>query len=244
MIYLIDDNQNNQRLSNYNITFIEEGAFDEYLISIDKLEIGSSFSSTSHLDFLKNADCILLHTTTEDFLPGKGFIPGSKTNVLKIKEIISQEGELIPIVLFSNSMGETEYNSDKNPNYISSIKKNLFYERLFDFLENYKNSGIVDLRIIAWGSNFACKEVSRLAIEILSAFESKDNSDRLKLSDLSPIIKSFKTFLELSFSNSKVNEILNDIEDNPIRIKEFKDKIKHITECYAKYGKNTCNWKQ
>ena len=35
-----------------------------------------------HLDFLKTADCILLHTTTEDYNKEKGFISGSKTNVI------------------------------------------------------------------------------------------------------------------------------------------------------------------
>ena len=67
MIYLIDDNQSNQRLNNYNLTFVEDGVFNGYLESIEELEVGKSFSDTSHLDFLKTADCILLHSTTEDF---------------------------------------------------------------------------------------------------------------------------------------------------------------------------------
>ena len=89
MIYLIDDNQNNQRFNNYNITFIEDGVFNGYLKSMEKIEVWKNFSDTSHLDFLKTADCILLHNTTEDYDTEQGFMSGSKTNVLKIKEFIS-----------------------------------------------------------------------------------------------------------------------------------------------------------
>lgn len=242
MIYLIDDNQNNQRLNNYNITFIEDGVFERYLTSIEKLERRKSFSDTSNLDFLKTADCILLHSTTEDYDKVTGFIPGSKTNVLKIKELISQEGEQIPLVLFSNSMGEAEFDIERNLKYISSIKKNLLYERLFDFLDHYKNIGGVELRIIAWGKNFASREISKLTIEILNSIELKDNSEDLKLSDLSQNINSFKSFVELSLPKNDADEILNEIEDHPIRIQDFRRKINRIKESYEKYGKNIYTW--
>ena len=243
MIYLIDDNQNNQRFNNYNITFIEDGVFDGNLKSIEKLEVGKSFSDTSHLDFLKTADCIILHNTTEDYEKDKGFLSGSKTNVLKIKELISMEGEKIPLVLFSNSMDEAVFDSENNLNYISAIKKNLLYERLFDFLDHYKNTGNVELRIIAWGKNFANKEISKLAIEILNSLELKGDSEDLKLSDLSGIINSFKRFVELSFPKDDFDEVLNEIEYNPIKIKDFKKKINQITESFNKYGKNIYTWK-
>jgi hypothetical protein len=243
MIYLIDDNQNNQRIKNYNITFVENGVFDEYLKSIEKLKVGKSFSDTSHLDFLKRADCILLHSTTEDYDKDKGFLPGSKTNVLKIKELISQEGELIPLVLFSNSMGEAEFDFEWNSFYISSINKNLLYERLFDFLNHYKNMGKVELRILALGENFGSIEVAKLVFEILNSVELKTKSEDLKLSDLKKILKSFKSFLDLTFPKNDSNEILNDIEVNPMKIRDFRKKINQIKESYNKYGKNIYTWK-
>ena len=242
MIYLIDDNQNNQRLKNNKITFVDEGYFDGYLKSIEKIEITKSFSDISHLDFLKTADCILLHSTTEDYDENKGFLSGSRFNALKIKELISQEGEKIPLVLFSNSMGEAEFDFEDNPNYISSVKKNLFYERLFDFLDYYKNTGKVEMRIIAWGKNFVSNEISKLVIEMLKAFDFKENSESLKLTDLSSIIKSFKSFVELSLPKNDINEILNELEDNPITIQDFKKKINQITESFIKYGKNIHSW--
>lgn len=242
MIYLIDDNQYNQRLNNYNITFVEDNIFENYLTSIQKIERRDNIADISHLEFLQNADCILLHATIEDFDSNKGFLPKSMTNAINIRELISNEGENIPLVLFSNRMGEANFNFKKNPNYISSIKKNLFYERLFDFLEHYKNTGNVELRIIAWGKNFACKEISKLAIKILNSLELKDNSNELKLSDLSKVLMSFKSFIELSLPDKDIEEILNQIEDNPIKIKDFKRKVNQIIESYTKHGKNIHPW--
>jgi hypothetical protein len=243
MIYLIDDNQNNQRLHNYNTTFIEDGIFNGYLKSIEKIKVGNSLSDTSHLELLKSADCILLHTTTEDYDLEKGFLSGSKTNVLKIKELISEEGDKIPLVLFSNSMGEPEFDLESSSTYIRSIKKNLFYERLYDFLDYYKNNGIVELRILAWGKNFATKEVSKFAIDILNVIELKKSNDFITISDLSKAINSFKSFVELALANEGIVQILNDIEDNPIEVKYFKRKINQILESYDKYGKNIYTWK-
>jgi hypothetical protein len=243
MVYLIDDNQNNQRFNNYNITYVEEDYFNGYLKSIEKIGAGKSFSDTSHLNFLKTADCIILHATTEDYDKDKGFLSGSKNNVLKIKELISQEGELIPLVIFSNAMDEAEFDIENNFNYISAIKKNLLYERLFDFLEYYKNTGKIELRILAWGKNFLSKEITKLSIEILNSIEYKEKSEELKLSDLSKIINSFKSFIELSLPKNHINEILNEIEDNPIKIQDFRKKINLIKESFDKYGKNIYTWK-
>jgi len=243
MIYLIDDNQNDQRLINYNVTFVEEGVFGKYLTSIQKIEKLNSSSDLSHLDFLKNADCILLHATTEDYENDKGFLPSSVTNVIKIKELISKEGEIIPLVLFSNSMNEADFSFENNPSYIRAIKKNLFYERLFDFMEYYKNTSKVELRIIAWGKNFVIKEASQLAIEILRALELKSNTDKLLLTDLSQVLNSFKMFMYLALPEIDINELLNQIEDEPIKILDFKRKINQITESFTKHGKNIHPWK-
>jgi hypothetical protein len=242
MIYLIDDNQNNQRFNNYNITFVENGDFEGYLKSIEKLNIGKSFSDTSHLDFLQTAECILLHTSAEDYDNNKGYLSGSKTNVLKIKELISQEGEQIPLVLFSNGTTETEFDFNNNSNYISAINKNLFYEHLWDFLDYYKNTKKIELRILAFGKNFTYKEISKLANEIFNGIDVKDNSEYLELSDLSKITNSFKPFIELSFPKNDINEIFNDIEDNPITIRNFKKIINKTTESYIKYGRNIYFW--
>jgi hypothetical protein len=99
------------------------------------------------------------------------------------------------------------------------------------------------LRIIAWGKYFTSKEISKLAFEMLNSVELKKNSEDLKLSDLSKIITSFKSFLELSKTKNDFDEILNDIEDNPMKIQDFKKKINQTIESYLQYGKNIYPWK-
>lgn len=242
MIYLIDDNQNDQRRSNYNITFTDDNTFEGYLTTITQLKKSNDFADISHLEFLKNADCILIHSTTEDFDEKKGFVSGSTSNVLKIKELISKYGEKIPLVLFSNSMSRTEYVFENNPNYISAIKKNLLYENLLEFLKHYKSTGIVDLRIIVGGKRFVRKTITNLALEIMHSIELKNDSADLKLYDLSEMLPSIKFFFELSYPEKNVSEIFDDLEDNSMKIKDFKNKIKKITESFTKYGQNIYPW--
>jgi hypothetical protein len=242
MIYLVDDNQHNQREKHYNINFLEDIDNRRYITSIEKIERPSSLSDISHIKHLENASCILLHTTTEDYDKEKGFLSGSTTNSTLIKEVICQEGDKIPLVLFSNSMGEAVFDFDENPNYISSIKKNLFYERLFDFLEYYKSTGKIEMRIIAWGKNFISKEISNLAFKILSSIEQKAKNETLYISDLSNVLNFFGLFIEKALPQMNINEILIALEDNPIKIQDFKRKVNQITESYSKYGKNIYSW--
>jgi hypothetical protein len=242
MIYLIDDNKNNQR-ERLGKSFVDEDFFKGYLTSIEKLEKQARADDVSHLAFLKGAKCILLHATTEDYDKEKeSFLEGSRINAINIKELISQEGDLIPLVVFSNGMDELVYSPDKTPNYISAINKNIFYERLWDFVEHYKNSGEIELRILAWGKNFRAKEVSKLATDLLDFLAFTNGNEILKIAYSSEDQLIFKAFFEQSFPNNW-QDILNDLENNPITISEFRNKINVITESFLKYGKNICTWK-
>lgn len=243
MIYLIDDNQNNQRFENYNISFIDDNTYAECLKSIEKLEIRKNLNDVSHLSFLEDAACILLHSTTEDYDNKMGYIPGSTTNVLKIKELISVDGEKIPLVMFSNSLGNNEYRFQNSIRYISSIKKNIFYENLLFFLDHYKATGEVELRIIVGGKNYISKDILALAIEILDSIKFKDNSEELRMTDLSNVLTSFRTFVKLSFPTSDIDHFFSELEDDFIKINDFKKKINLITESFTKYGRNIYNWK-
>ena len=139
-------------------------------------------------------------------------------------------------------MGEAVYDFENNPKYIPSIKKNLLYERLYDFLEHYKNTENIELRILAWGKNFKSKEISKLLLKIISSIDTIDNTEILELSDLSNSLQYFRTLMERSFPKEDFNEILIKIEDEPITIYEFKKKLNQITESFIKYGKNIYSW--
>jgi hypothetical protein len=243
MIYLIDDNQNNLRQKNYNLTFIEEGVFSGYLTSIEKLEKGKSFTDISHLEFLRSANCILLHSTTEDFDLDKGFISGSNNNVIKIKELISQEGEIIPLVLFSNSMGDPQIDNDSNPKYIRQIKKNLFYERLYDFLNHYKLTGEINLKIISLGKNYLVTEVSKFIRDILELIDKKDNKEIVSISDLSSRFHEIEALQKLVWQEATFDQIIEEIKNCQIDVSELRNKLNKVKSSYLKYGKNIYPWK-
>lgn len=243
MIYLIDDNQNNQRLNEYQISFIEENVYSDYLTNIEKLEKLGGASDISHLNFLtKNAKCILLHSTIEDVDLKGNYIEGATTNSIKIKEVISDDGKKIPLVLFSNRMEQlADFDYDANPNFIRSIKKNVFYMRLWNFVENYKTTGEIELRIIAYGKNFLASETRKLANSLLEPIALKSSNTLLKLTDIKNQ-RSFKIFISDSFPSLNWKEVLFDLEDNPITIEQFRSKIDKVTESINKYGKNIYSW--
>jgi hypothetical protein len=242
MIYLIDDNQNNQR-ERLGINFVEEGVFNAHLTSIEKLEKRTA-NDISHLLFLKAARCILLHTSTEDYDSEKGaFVSGSQSNVRKIKEDIADYGEAVPLVLFSNGMDEPVYFPDLNPNYISAIKKNIFYDHLRDFVEHYKNTKKIELRILAWGKNYRAKEVSALAYILLNTIAFRNETDKFEVAQLSDKQHILKSFIEISLPNTNYADILNDFWENPISINNLRNKITIITESFWEHGENIYSWK-
>lgn len=242
MIYLIDDNQNRHR-ENIGIDFIDKGVFADVLTSVEKIE-KRALSDLSHLDFLNDADCILLHYTTEDYdFENNLFISGSRTNAVKIVESIAEEGDKIPLVLFSNGMGEAVVNNDNNVTYIREINKNVFYSRLYDFVEHYKNRGSIELRILAWGKNFQSKEVSSLANLLLGLLTHCKADDLFDITLFANRQKEFQRFIELSLVQDDISAIWKSLKNNPITVNELRNKINLINESFLKYGKNIYPWK-
>jgi hypothetical protein len=242
MIYLIDDNQNNQRIDVYKISFIEDGLFSKSLIAIDKIPKSGGAKDIHHLTFLNNAACVLIHSTTEDTNESGDFISGSNSNVIKIIEEIAAEGSKIPLVLFSNKMDEiATYDYNINPNYISAIKKNKFYERLYDFVEHYQINKDIELRIIAYGKNFISQEVTALAQELLKPIAFENDFTVLKLNHIAGI-NIFRKFIEMADLQISFDDVLYSLEDSPITIQDYRDRINLITESFTKYGRNIHHW--
>lgn len=241
MIYLIDDNQNNQR-ERLGINFVKEGVFNGYLTSIEKLDKRLSANDLTHLAFLKDAKCILLHASFEDYNNEKSmFLSGSQSNFRKIRDEIADFGDLIPLVLFSGGdVGELQY---VNPRYISKIDKNVLYTNLWNFVEYYKQSGEIELRILSGGKNFQAKEISTLATKLLETLAFEKGTDIFNVANLSDEMPAFKTFLTFAYPDTDGADLLGDLESNPITINDFRNKINAITESFLNYGKNIRPWK-
>ena len=161
-IILIDDNQSNLR-ERYSASFIDNGEYDDLLVHKEKLNDNSDFT------FLKDAACILLHDSLDDFVEGQ-FISGGRKARKTIKNIM--EGSDIPYVIFSDGHSII---GDWNPserNVVRSIKKSEFYRNLKGFLDAYRESSHIDLRLIAYGSDYEKRELVVLLQKVFDELKS------------------------------------------------------------------------
>jgi hypothetical protein len=231
MIYLIDDNQGNQQVDKFGIQYINEGLFSDFLVSIERLE------KNVDLSFVKNAECILLHTTTEDIVNGN-FKQGSVSNATKIIKEISDNGEKIPLVLFSEQMSEIAIMP--NQNYIRAIKKSTFYSNLFDFLSLFKESKELEFKILANGKNFRSIEISSYLRILTENLEFRNANDLIKLKDIN--LKVFNLLIEMSSINCTFEKLIEDLEDSPVTVQKFRENLAYINQSFTNYGKNIYGW--
>lgn len=241
MIYLIDDNQNNHR-ENMGIDYIRDGVFADIITSVEKIE-KRSLSDLSNLDFLRDADCILLHYSTEDYdFENKTFVSGSRTNAIKIIEYISQEGDEIPLVLFSNGMVDDFSFNNEDIRFVRELNKNSFYSRLYDFLEYYRANKSIELRILIYGKNFIFKEVEMLANTILNSLITIDGNNRFSVSLFQDTKVSLLRLIEISKNSYSKETIIDYLNNESLSVNEFREKINLIVESFLKYGKNIYPW--
>lgn len=225
MIYLIDDTLK----ETIDSDFVFDDKYNQALVVIqNKVEFNSRMKE------LYSADCIMVHLTFEE------------SNDVKDKaSIIADDGDEIPFVVFSGSFSENPDFDYESNNYISGIKKSTFYQRLYDFLEEYINNGNVDLRIIAYGKDFQKVIVRNYAKGLLSALEGKQGI--LQLEDIAKLSKDkdLKNFVDIS--NPKLgidyDQLLEKLKVEPICIADFKSRIEKIVINFEQYGKNIYTWK-
>ncbi len=239
MIFLIDDNKADKRREVMGIHFVDDNYFKGLLFSIEKIQ------KDANLSFLQDAKCILLHKTTDDVDSNGEFIENSTSNVEIIINDISDFGSKIPLVMFSNRMAESTpdtYNYELNPNCVHQIKKNLFYERLYDFMDYYKKTGFIELRIIALGKRYKATEISRYSKILIESLIKYSFSELFKPNYVQLSI--FRQYFSLSNLGSDFDSFINDLEDNPITISKFIDNISQIVESFNEYDENIYGWQK
>ena len=232
MIYLIDDNQHDQQKQKFKADYLFTGEYDSFLKVITTIR----HDTIKDLKLeLKSAKAIFLHNTYEDQDEEGNYIKNS----LRIKKMIEEDianKENIPLVLFSYGMSPiTTYDYDNDPNQIESIRKDIFYENLQSFLENYKATNIVDFRYIAYGKNFHVELAIKKSEEILNTFV--DNVFVFNKLDFNLL----ENYYKLTNSNSDFNAFLDFIEENVFTVTDFKNLIKNINRSLLRYGKNIHN---
>lgn len=171
-IILIDDNKSNQR-EFYGAAFVDNDYYKECLIHKEKLNENSDFS------FLENAECVLLHDSLADYVEGQ-YVSSSRMAREAIMEKIKTNN--IPYVLFSDGHSVIGDWNQTNPNVVRSIKKSEFYRNLEGFIKTFRETGVIDLRIIAYGSSFEERELIYLLQQIFDELNKYNDKDILTLS--------------------------------------------------------------
>ena len=224
-IILIDDNQSNLR-ERYSASFIDNGEYDDLLVHKEKLNDNSDFT------FLKDAACILLHDSLDDFVEGQ-FISGGRKARKTIKNIM--EGSDIPYVIFSDGHSII---GDWNPserNVVRSIKKSEFYRNLKGFLDAYRESSHIDLRLIAYGSDYEKRELVVLLQKVFDELKNVNDKEILTFSfvDTDLLERFFKKVKHVS--SLTYEKLCDSINAGKLTVSKFKAYINSLASHAIKY---------
>jgi len=226
-IILIDDNRQNQR-AKYGAGFVDNEEYSDCLVHKEKLNSASDFS------FLDNAICIMIHDSLPDFV-GDNF----KSDSHKVKDIILDfiQENAMQCIVFSDG----QYSTDLEETNLK-MKKSEFYFYLRDFLESYMETGSVNLKIAAYGKNYMKHDMLKWYKNIMSGIKNNDNNT-ITLSDIDKV--SLRQFLENSQPKVGItyNQLMSNVDDGLVTVRDFKDNINRIIDGVQKYGKNISVWK-
>lgn len=226
MIYLIDDSNFKQM----NALYVHDDAYKDILHVVSSV---SEFDMLCESQF-HDAECIMVHRTFD----------GTTSDKEKIADL-TDDGDKIPYVVFSAGDSSSAVFDEIHPFRIMGLKKEVFYERLRDFLDNYLENHKLNLWILAYGKNYMRVRVRNWALAILR------NTSTIKgfidEQSLGCITKdgNLKKIIDVSAPAIGItyDELVNDkLIDEPIKVDEFKSRINKITNSFYQYGKNIYTW--
>jgi len=224
MIYLIDDTN----LESVSGTFVLDERFHEVLTLIHDVA-----TLDGNRQALPQADCIMIHRTF------------AQSSVFKeqIAEL-TDDGDKIPLVIFSAGDSEHAVYSDQRPNVIEGIKKSVFYSRLSYFLNTYLADHTIDLRLLAYGKDYTKIRVRGLALTVLRLTAGCQGP--MSVADLAAVATpQLKELIELSNPELGIDydTLLEQLEDAPLTFEQFRININKIVNSFNQYGKNIYPWK-
>ena len=223
-IILIDDNQSNLR-EIYGASFVDLEEYEDCLFHVEQLNENSDFS------FLDDAACVLLHDSLEDYVDGK-YVSGSR----KAKELIwNKIKDKIPYVKFSDGHSII---GDWNPferNVVRSIKKSEFYRNLKGFLDTYRESSHIDLRLIAYGSDYEKRELVVLLQKVFDELKNVNDKEILTFSfvDTDLLERFFKKVKHVS--SLTYEKLCDSINAGKLTVSKFKAYINSLASHAIKY---------
>lgn len=223
-IILIDDNKSNQR-EFYGATFVDNEEYEDCLVHKEHLNENSDFS------FLDDAACVLLHDSFEDYVDGK-YVSGSQMARARINDKIKDK---IPYVVFSDGHSII---GDWNPserNVVRSIKKSEFYRNLKGFLDAYRESSHIDLRLIAYGSDYEKRELVILLQKVFDELKNVNDKEILTFSfiDADLLERFFKKVKHVS--SLTYVKLCDSINAGKLTVGKFKAYINSLASHAIKY---------
>lgn len=219
-VILIDDNTDRTR-GKYGGSFVDEGRYSNVLNVISRPP------TTIDINEAKEAACVMIHRSC------KGFAT--------INDMFEM-GSTIPYVIFSD--GDTsdmgDYRPD-NPMEIYSLSKRAFFGRLESFISHYATTGVIDLRILAYGIDYKKVLVEKAVTVVFSLIQDLDNNvivpTKIHCKEMRQIVELAQPKIGKSYE-----KIITDLQLNPITIGEFKKRINNILDNFQDYGKNYYTW--
>ena len=223
-IILIDDNKSNQR-EIYGATFVDNEEYEDCLVHKEHLNENSDFS------FLDDAACVLLHDSFEDYVDGK-YVSGSQMARARINDKIKDK---IPYVVFSDGHSII---GDWNPserNVVRSIKKSEFYRNLKGFLDAYRESSHINLRLIAYGSDYEKRELVILLQKVFDELKNINDKEILTFSfiDADLLERFFKKVKHVS--SLTYVKLCDSINAGKLTVGKFKAYINSLASHAIKY---------
>ena len=221
MIYLIDDDQYQQQQQNYNATYLTDETYNDILTLLKTEEEVNDYT-------FDGAKCLLIHNSF-----GKGELRGRNNPiVLKLETIADTEN--IKRATFSNQFASGSKFASEDTKLLKEIKKDLFYQNLNAFLEDYKKkidgNGNADdnnpnLEILAYGENYnLVKALEARKLLFLKYLVKSDDAIYTYNNDL-------QNLKILYSANGQTDEdILDDFDDNPKTILDLKNIVNKLIE--------------
>lgn len=228
MIYLFDDTPDQ-----YIKLFIDFVDYEGVIQRYPRMTMEQLYSITCDI---QQADCICIHRSYRD-------ADDEDSGSVKdwIVNEISNNGRNIPLVIFSGEdKGKPEF---KRETYIRAINKDRFYGNLGVFLDNYRQSGSIDLNFLAFGRNTGVNIATSNAQAILTRirFKSPDEpllSDSVAGTNLMNLVAAAQPEIGCSYG-----DIIAEINSGNLTVGEFRDRISRIISSFSQYGKNIHPWR-
>ncbi|MBR6262565.1 MAG: hypothetical protein IKR05_05045, partial [Prevotella sp.] len=225
-IILVDDNKSNQR-EFYGASFVDTEDYEDCLVHKEQLNENSDFS------FLDDAVCVLLHDSLADYVDGQ-YVSGGRMARESVMEKIKADN--IPYVVFSDGHSIIGDWSQTKPDVVRSIKKSEFYRNLRDFLDVYRESGHIDLRLIAYGSEFEKRELVYLLQQLFEELNIVNDKESLTLSLIdTDLLERFYGKIEHVSNNMTFEKLCDSINAGKLSVGKFKAYINSLASHAIRY---------